>query len=175
MKERIYSQLFSYPTKFPGDEECLAIELSPPSCELLQLQNEYVKIFINDVPTVTSPPYSSYYLEGSYCGVISSEIKKLYLRYGFTIEEELPDHLAVELEFLTYLLHTHASIEEDKESEAIEEDIQKMITHLQTWVPLMVKSIEKHHPKSFYCELAKAFLQYLTPNTSQIFKRDIGV
>lgn len=74
------------------------------------LQVEYTRLFIGPFG-VAVPPYGSYYLEksGEVMGETTQKVMQLYRKGGLTIDQEfteLPDHIAVELEFVYYLLTT---------------------------------------------------------------------
>jgi len=73
-----------------------------------ELQVEYTRLFLGPFG-VAVPPYGSCYLEksGEVMGKTTQEIMHLYRKAGLAIDKEfteLPDHIAVELEFVYYLL-----------------------------------------------------------------------
>lgn len=75
----------------------------------LDLQKEYTRLFINAMPKVPAPPYGSLYLEkeGLLWGYTTVEAVKLYIEGGLKIADnfkDIPDHFAVELEFMWYLI-----------------------------------------------------------------------
>ncbi len=75
-----------------------------------ELQVEYTRLFIGPFG-VAVPPYGSYYLEktGEVMGETTREVMQLYRKAGLAIDKEfteLPDHIAVELEFAYYLVTT---------------------------------------------------------------------
>lgn len=75
-----------------------------------ELQVEYTRLFLGPFG-VAVPPYGSYYLEksGEVMGETTREVMQLYRKAGLAIDEgftELPDHIAVELEFAYYLVTT---------------------------------------------------------------------
>ena len=113
MKEKFkfFSLVFSYPSQETLDEvESLAINIPEyahlvemlKSHSLEELQTEYTRLFVTDFPTLTCPPYESYYREGSLYGNASIEVEDIYRDRGleYSFEGEPPDHISVELEFL---------------------------------------------------------------------------
>ncbi len=108
---RFFSLIFSYPSeKILEELESLSREIPEYSkiVEMLkthtleELQTEYTRLFITDHPTLTCPPYESYYREGSVYGNASVEVREIYESHGleYNFEGEPPDHISVELEFI---------------------------------------------------------------------------
>jgi TorA maturation chaperone TorD len=131
-----------------------------PIIKLLELQNEYVRLFINSLPEVPCTPYASVYLEGRCMGESTVEILELYQKYGLTTDE-MPDHIAVELEFLSYLdylIQGSKDIETDKD---VESDLALFIKHLYSWAPIFFKRVEEHDKTGFYRAVARAAFQAL--------------
>ena len=77
----------------------------------LDLSVAYTKLFLGP-PEVLAPPYASFYLDrGVVMGPSSVEMMKLYGEAGLRLDDEfdeMPDHVAVVLEFLYYLLFREA-------------------------------------------------------------------
>lgn len=68
---------------------------------------EYTRLFVNAVPRVPCPPYESVYREGATMGESTIAVLSRYQEGGLEVQRnfhDLPDHVAVELEFLHYLL-----------------------------------------------------------------------
>jgi TorA maturation chaperone TorD len=149
------SRLFSYPEKKPvnGDLRKLSLiagkrwEVEPEGNGLLVLQNNYVNLFINALPEVPCPPYGSFYLEGTLMGPSTVHVKNLYHEYGFQTEE-MPDHIAVELEFLA-MLSTIAV------HDPVQQDYDFLLNHLRQWTPEFFKRVEISDDKGFYKEVSR--------------------
>lgn len=83
-----------------------------------ELMVVYSRLFVGPF-SLEAPPYGSYYLEAEkrIMGETTVAVRDFYLRMGLDLDQdftELPDHMAVELEFVSYLLQrTLASIESD--------------------------------------------------------------
>jgi TorA maturation chaperone TorD len=148
------SRLFSYPHQWPqaGDLALLGPEPDrtwPGPGEpagLVGLQSRYVALFINALPQVPCPPYGSCYLEGTLMGQSTVAIARLYRDYGLETPE-MPDHLAVELEFLAFLTHPA--------SRARPEDVRLLWGHIQDWTPEFFRRVEEHDREGFYDRLAR--------------------
>ena len=73
--------------------------------EALQVEN--TRLFINAVPHVVAPPYASLYMEkqGQFYGNIAEKTKDFYREMGYepALQDDLPDSLITELEFLALL------------------------------------------------------------------------
>lgn len=149
------SRLFSYPEKKPenGDLSKLSLitwkkwEAAPGENGLQVLQNNYVNLFINALPEIPCPPYGSFYLEGILMGQSTVQVKNLYHEYGFQTKE-VPDHIAVELEFLAMLstLVTH---------DPVQQDYDFLLNHLKQWTPEFFKQVEKSDELGFYKEVSR--------------------
>jgi len=149
------SRLFTYPEKRPvkGDLNKLSLiagkkwEMAPEENGLLVLQNNYVNLFINALPEVPCPPYGSFYLEGILMGQSTVQVKNIYHEYGLQTEE-MPDHIAVELEFLA-MLSTIAA------HDPVQQDYDFLLNHLRQWTPEFFKRVEINDDKGFYKEVSR--------------------
>lgn len=76
---------------------------------LESFQAEYVRLFVNSREGVLAPPHASFYTEGSLFGQAAQEALTHYERFRITpdaSENEPPDHISYELEFLSFLCAT---------------------------------------------------------------------
>ena len=152
---RVLSRLYTYPEKWSenGDLHQIAPindkKWGSPSGEsrLQVLQNSYVKLFINALPEIPCPPYGSFYLEGILLGQSTVQVKNIYHEYGFQTDE-VPDHIAVELEFLAMLstLSTH---------DPVQQDYDFLLNHLRQWTPEFFKQVERSDDIGFYKEVSR--------------------
>ena len=155
------SRLFTYPETWPvTDIQRLALTAgevtggaAADDFNLTTLQNNYVRLFINTLPEVPCPPYGSFYLEGTLMGPSTIRLKKMYREYGFETDE-IPDHIAVELEFLA-LLSTLSS------HDLVREDYDFLLGHLRQWVPDFFKQVERSDDTGFYKEVSRYAKQVL--------------
>ena len=114
---------------------------------LEKLQIEYTRLFINAIPAVIAPPYSSVYLdqEGNLFGPSAVWVRKFYQQNGFELsgEGDIPDHLVLELDFLALLL------DEDQDDEAE----QFLREHFRKWFPLFRERVLSGSTNTFYSTL----------------------
>ncbi|MFH1216253.1 MAG: molecular chaperone TorD family protein [Pseudomonadota bacterium] len=106
------------------------------------IQVEHTRLFINAVPHVIAPPYASVHYKGDgtfYGSRIAEATKKFYREKGFSLvkEDDLPDHIVYELEFLALLT------QEDEKGER--EFLDKFFI---PWFSIFMKKVtrEAHHP-----------------------------
>lgn len=156
------SLLFSYPEQIPDSKSLMKLfkdRKYPSVPSLVELQNQYVQLFINAMPEVPCPPYGSIYLEGSCMGKTSVSMQKLYRKYGFETDE-MPDHIAVELEFLYYLGQlTH-------QEEKADEDFVFLLNHIRSWAPAFFDRIGKYDKNGFYRAIAQSAKKILLSHTN---------
>lgn len=85
------------------------------SIDLLQL--DHTRLFINGVPHVIAPPYASVYLSnsGQLYGPSTERTKVFYSERGYTLksDQDIPDHLTYELEFLALLNERNRTDDEE--------------------------------------------------------------
>ncbi len=152
-KLQTLSGLFSYPEKWPDTTDLKKIipekggGFEKQFGELQSLQGQYVFLFVNALPEVPCPPYGSFYLEGALMGESTVRLKNLYLEYGFETNE-MADHLAVELEFLSFLttLSTH---------EMVQKDYDFLLEHLREWTPHFFDRVEENDGIGFYRHVSR--------------------
>lgn len=132
------------------------------NCSNEELSVEYAKLFVGPYE-LKAPPYGSIYLdkERKVMGDSTMEVMQIYNDAGLSIDSEfheLPDHVAVELEFMYYLIY--------RETEAIERcEIEKSSDYVKTqdlfldkfmcrWIPPFCKKIKEGADNKFYNALA---------------------
>ena len=121
----------------------------------IRLENEYVRLFINALPEVPCPPYGSVYLEGTLMGVSTIQLSDIYRKYGL-IPEEMPDHIAVECEFLAWLS------EKSRDSQEARLDFDFLLHHLQEWICPFLTRVVQHDQLGWYGQCAEWAKGYFT-------------
>lgn len=152
---RCLSLLFSYPdaawaslpTPAASGAQAAALLARMRAIDAVVLQGEYVRLFINAMPTLPCPPYGSVHLEGSVMGRTTVEVAARYRRYGLVCEEAA-DHIAVECEFLA-LLHSFA----DRDAETAG-DRRFLVDHLQSWADTFFDLVDRHDTLGIYRQAA---------------------
>ncbi|MEK6776839.1 MAG: molecular chaperone TorD family protein [bacterium] len=141
--------------------------LSPPAPEererlefVVDLDEEYTRLFINAFPTLRVPPYESYYREKRMMGRAAMECLFLYRSDGLTVrdEGELPDHIVSQLEYLGFLCLAESAAQAGspdavpvlrrKQREFYEK-------HIMTWVPDFCFRVQSHSKIHFYRVMAR--------------------
>lgn len=125
---------------------------------LLDLRVEYNRLFVGPMPPVC-PPYESFFdkqqpLEGQKTlmgptsaameAALGSEGLEMTLDYA-----ELPDHAAIELEFMYYLLSRAGAGEEDAEV-YLQKANTFLIEHLSAWLPEFGTKLAGESYQPFY-------------------------
>ncbi len=128
--------------------------------ELEVVQGEYTRLFINGYPHTPCAPYESVYREKRMLGKASGEVQACYREWGMTVDVALSDHLATELEFLSFL--TSAKCEPAIAEEAVEATELFMIGHIATWVPQFINDLQNSAKLKAYRQLA-ALLKDILP------------
>ena len=130
---------------------------------LQELLVDYSRLFLGPVQALARP-YASVWLTGENVVMQDStmELLQLYEQGGFAIDEnfqELPDHVAVELEFLYLLTHQLYQAQAGGDTEALQA-LQVLRTafldgHLGRWLGSFILAMHDHAQTDFYRELAE--------------------
>ncbi len=137
---------------------------------LADIQSSYTQIFDVGFPAPVCAPYAGLYLPDgqSYPGprtTLLAELNKKYIRWGLSLDDELSDHLAVELEFYHFLF---ALTEEARggntslDAKDINSEQIWMLNHLRVWIPKFHDHLMKHCPYPFWIKAAgliRAFIR----------------
>jgi len=125
------------------------------------LAAEHTRLFVNAVPKVPCPPYESVWREKVAMGASTMEVLDSYRRAGLDVLgnfRDLPDHLAVELEFLYFLLSTGKT-----------DDYESFVKqHLSQWVPEFCDKVEEHDRLGFYRVAAAALREFIAEEERQL-------
>lgn len=124
---------------------------------------DYTRLFLGP-PQALARPYSSVWLSGEATGMQDSTMAllKLYEQGGFAIDEnfrDLPDHVAVELEFLyllTYQLHQAQAAGDAEALQALQVLRTAFLDgHLGRWLGGFILAVHDNARTEFYRELAE--------------------
>lgn len=139
---------------------------------LEDLRVDHAQLFLGPVQA-SAQPYASVWLTGQPQLMQASTVavQALYAEAGFQVDEQfldLPDHVAVEWEFLYLLLHqaTMARVAGDEAADAAWAARRRRFVdeHLGLWMPPFLAALREHARTPFYAtlgELAQRFLQGL--------------
>lgn len=122
---------------------------------------DYSKLFVGPYGLLASP-YGSAYLEeeSRIMGDSTVDVKKRYEEEGLDISlKEAPDHIAIELEFMYFLVfkEIEAFNNHDSEGVALYQRKQRTFseTHLGVWISEFADKIESKAQTEFYKTLAQ--------------------
>lgn len=128
-----------------------------------ELLLDYTRLFLGPSHTLAKP-YGSVWLEGdkTLMGDTTMAVLELYREGGFDVDEEfreLPDHIAVELEFLYLLVYREyeARLAEDPDRLVSATTLKKhfLSQHLGQWVTRFTDTVKAEAQSSFYQHLAQ--------------------
>jgi TorA maturation chaperone TorD len=129
---------------------------------LQDLLVDYTRLFLGPVQPLAKP-YGSFWLSGESTLMQDStrQVLELYAQAGFDIDDgfhELPDHVAVELEFLYLLAFRQNRARHDADAAALDELLrleQRFLgQHLGAWFAPFTAAMAAGAQTDFYRELA---------------------
>lgn len=137
---------------------------------LLELEVEYTYLFINAVPRVPAPPYESVYTgTGLLMDEPVSQVLQAYREAGLGMREDddaLPDHIATEMEFMSYLVRQQNRALQTVENGDVDlwqkRQRQFLEEHLLRWCPGLMEKVVAGARQPFYrlmSNLTDIFLQ----------------
>jgi len=150
-------------------EHARRMQVSASRCSPEELLVEHARLFVGP-QRVIAPPYGSVYLEEGRRVMGDSTVKALqaYQEAGLHLDsdfKELPDHIAVELEFVYYLTakgvdaETAGSVEEANRHFLAREVFLEQ--HLRRWVPSFCARIAEGTENDFYRGLANCLIAFV--------------
>jgi TorA maturation chaperone TorD len=132
------------------------------------LKIDYSKLFIGPYGML-APPYGSIYLEspGTVMGDSTMDIKKRYREEGLDIcLKEVPDHIAIELEFMYFLVFKEVNAIRNHESASTASYLEKqkdfLESHLGVWVFEFADKVAANAQSDFYRDLAGLTKSFVT-------------
>jgi len=137
---------------------------------------DYAKLFVGPFE-LQAPPYGSVYLEKEkrVMGDSTINVLKMYNDAGLFIGEdfkEMPDHIALELEFMYYLIEKEIQASQELDAEMalifVEKQVIFFTKYLMRWVPSFCRKIKKNTGNKFYEALADCLLIFLKKEQEHI-------
>jgi len=134
---------------------------------------EYARLFVGPFE-LKAPPYGSIYLDGErrVMGDSTMEVVRIYEKAGLATDKEfkeLPDHIAVELEFMYYLIYKEVEalekLEKDKALAFGETRLRFFNRFLSPWIPPFCEKIKEATDNQFYIGLADCLSTFITNQT----------
>ncbi len=140
---------------------------------------EYTRLFLG--PGKHISPHESVQLKrgsGILWGPETPAVRAAYQAAGFDLHEdrtEIPDHLGVELDFLSKLVGKEAQAWQNKDPEQAAKLLQlqyKFISeHIGKWVAAFCRSVKEEADLTFYAAFADLLQGYLSGEKSEIASR----
>ena len=127
--------------------------------EQVQLSLAHAELFIGPFELI-APPYGSVYLEKNrqIMGDTTMGVLKSYQEAGLSVDEkEPPDHIAIELEFMSFLSTREAEARAQGDASGAEKFFEKQKDFYHNylrWVPNFCEAIKKGTKSPFYQSLA---------------------
>ena len=126
------------------------------------LRIDYSKLFVGPYKLL-APPYGSVYLEGT-SAVMGRSTVDVLARYkveGVAVRlKEAPDHIAIELEFMFFLISKEIEGLRDSDlgsAEAYQKKQKDFLeVHLGKWIPQFTEKVETLAQTQFYTDLARS-------------------
>ncbi|MCS6818172.1 MAG: molecular chaperone TorD family protein [Blastocatellia bacterium] len=137
---------------------------------------DYSKLFIGPFKLL-APPYGSVYLDPDrrLMGDSTLDVIKRYQRAGVRFDptqKDLPDHIAVELEFMSYLIWREREAYQNANFEALRQrldDQQAFLhQHLSAWVPDFARAIKSGTNNLFYSSLADVTTTFIESDLKHV-------
>ena len=134
------------------------------------IQAEYLSLFVVNVKGVPCPPYESAYVSGGSlnAGWLGACLAAEYGREGLApspASGEPPDHVATELEFMSFLCGAEAQARKQgdpgRARDAVERRQQFLEQHLDLWIPPFEQRLEASDSSGFYAGVVKALLAFI--------------
>lgn len=175
MEEEVFGQLKTSMAKVSPQTvpDVVALETSFKGVSLEALQLDYSRLFLGPFE-ILAKPYGSVYLDGEKVVMGDSTVsaQALYRQGCFDIAEdfrEMPDHVAVELEFLYLITFNIAEAsEETKRKDQIQLKQKFIKEHLGRWVVPFAEAIRKGAETHFYRQLADVAEQTVAEDLQEL-------
>ena len=149
--------------------------------EQQQLVLDHSALFIGPFE-LQAAPYGSVYLEKKreVMGETTMEVLKFYQDAGLQVEEREPaDHIAIELEFMSYLHDREATALQRGSAEEAERYAKLrrkfFSTCLNPWVDEFCRTVRKGTDNGFYQALADCLAAFLAAYREQVTESDVHV
>ena len=143
-----------------------------------QLQIDFSRLFVGPFKLL-APPYGSVYLESGrrVMGDSTMDAKNRYRKAGLDFSDsvkEAPDHIALELEFMYYLIFKAIEAIENTDTDAALSFIIKqkefLVEHLGAWIDEFTAQIESEATEEFYKNLAIITRLFIQKDKSELLK-----
>ena len=144
--------------------------------DLDRLKIDFSQLLVGPFKLI-APPYGSVYLEGqrTVMGASTLDAEKRYREAGLDIAgglNDAPDHIAVELEFLYFLIYKEIEVAGNNLSKDADEWRQRqrsfLTLHLGAWISDFADAVERGAKTDFYRHLARATRAFVCADRDSI-------
>lgn len=164
-EERVFDSMFDAARKLDPALAAIAARLASAfsAQDLQTLLIDYTRLFLGPAEPLARP-HGSFWLSGEATLMQDStmEVQNLYQEGGFDLDEELPevpDHVAVELEFLYLLIFKQNQAAHAGQAEVLASwaHLQNMFLtrHLGAWIGPFAQAVRRGAETAFYRDLAE--------------------
>jgi TorA maturation chaperone TorD/formate hydrogenlyase subunit 6/NADH:ubiquinone oxidoreductase subunit I len=136
------------------------------------LETEYARLFVGPGRPVAHP-YESVYREGWVMGDCTLAVRQSYAVEGLAPEgHSLPDHVALELEFMAHLGRREAEAREQGDEEealiCLRQQEAFLGEHLGRWLPRFCQQVLAGEAHPFYASLAQRTWEHVAQDMAQV-------
>ncbi len=139
-----------------------------------ELQVEHAALFVGPFELL-APPYGSVYLDGKHAIMSDSTVavQKLYRQAGLELtEKEVPDHIALELEFASYLAGKIHGLQPATDRDEMERYLKLYGQFVQDtllgWVPEFCQRIRSETKNVLYHSLASCLEKFVRRENQEL-------
>lgn len=158
----------------PGAESCRRMEQNLKEQNPQALLIDYSALFLGPFGA-PALPYGSVYLEEErrLMGDSTMAVQRIYAEAGVRQESDgPPDHIAIELEFMSFLEQRIAGAVADEAELADLTAIQRRFFNglLANWAPRLGKAMQEHAELTFYRALGECLIAFIAAEQGRIGK-----
>lgn len=167
--------------KSRGELYLAIVKTIPGISDVESLKIDYSKLFVGPYGLL-APPYGSMYLEGAkmVMGNSTMDVKNKYQEEGLDIGlKEAPDHIAIELEFIYFLIFKEIEAIKHSDSGTAASYLEKqqvfLGTHLGIWVSEFADNVAENAQTEFYKNLAQLTKSFVKKDLKNLSDNSIFV
>ena len=154
--------------EFPEGDVASGLFKNVPNIDALESLNvEYSRLFLGPFKVLV-PPYGSVYLENGRqtMGESTMDARNWYREEKLTmLLKDVPDHIAVELEFMYFLIFKQIEAINDDKPKVADDYLRKeadfLKSHLGAWVGEFADKVIEESSVYFYKELARLTKEFV--------------
>jgi TorA maturation chaperone TorD len=153
----------------------------PATNAIETLKIDYSRLFGGPY-RLLAPPYGSVYLENTrmVMGDSTMDVKRKYEEEGLNVSlKEAPDHIAIELEFMYYLIFKEVEAILNSDSVNTTDYLKKrkdfLETHLGIWISEFAYNVEANAQTTFYKNLARITKSFIRKELENLSINSISV